>query len=36
MFKRNENKKKKKKCFCKGNWKLDLAKLAGGPKFNIL
>ena len=21
---------------CKGNWKLDLAKLAGGPKFNIL
>ena len=21
---------------CKGNWKLDLAKLAGGPKINIL
>ena len=21
---------------CKGNWKLDLAKLAGGPKSNIL
>ena len=24
------------KCTCKGNWKLDLAKLAGGPKLNIL
>ena len=23
-------------CKCKGNWKLDLAKLAGGPKINIL
>ena len=22
--------------YCKGNWKLDLAKLAGGPKINIL
>ena len=21
---------------CKSNWKLDLAKLAGGPKLNIL
>ena len=21
---------------CKGNWKLDLAELAGGPKSNIL
>ena len=23
-------------CDCKGNWKLDLAELAGGPKLNIL
>ena len=22
--------------YCKGNWKLDLAKLARGPKINIL
>ena len=22
--------------YCKGNWKLDLAELAGGPKSNIL
>ena len=27
---------KKAKPACKGNWKLDLAKLAGGPKINIL
>ena len=26
---------KERQKHCKGNWKLDLAKLAGGPKINI-